>query len=118
MSYASSTSSTAALAEIADDPKIRRRCNAHLRLRAMRDVGGTMGYDRPRFVARTLFATFSGPILAHAATRTWSSATQPCIHSARLEQYRYAKAEGQVPEMTDSLLRVVEVASIIVEAGK
>lgn len=103
----------AALADIADNPKdsaaLQRAFHSCAQLR---DVSGTMGYDLVTFVARTLCDILE----AYIAGAPYDMEVVEC-HSnafilARQEQYRHLKPE-EVPEMTDGLLRVVKVASII-----
>lgn len=78
----------------------------------LRDVSGTMGYELVTFVARTLCDILD----AYIAGATYDKEVIDCHNNAfmfaRLEQYRHLTPE-QVPEMTQGLLRVVEIASIV-----
>lgn len=78
----------------------------------LRDVSGTMGYELVTFVARTLCDILD----AYIAGATYDKEVIDCHNNAfmfaRMEQYRHLTPE-QVPEMTQGLLRVVEIASIV-----
>lgn len=102
-----------ALAEVADDPKDKGALQRAFHSSAqLRDVSGTMGYELVTFVARTL----SDILEAYIAGAPYDKDVVECHNNAfilaRLEQYRHLKPE-QVPEMTEGLLRVVEIASIV-----
>ncbi|MDO8877538.1 MAG: hypothetical protein Q8M24_25215 [Pseudolabrys sp.] len=103
----------AALAEIERDPGDKRALERAFHSCAqLRDVSGTMGYELVTFIARTLCDILE----AYIAGATYDKEVVDC-HSnafmfARMEQYRHLTPE-QVPEMTQGLLRVVEIASIV-----
>jgi hypothetical protein len=103
----------AALAEITANPTDKAALErASICCSQLRDVGTTMGYELVTFIARTLCEILE----AYIAGATYDQNVIDC-HSnafmlARMEQYRHLRPD-QVPEMTNGLLRVVELASII-----
>ncbi len=78
----------------------------------LRDVSGTMGYELVTFVARTLCDILEAYIAGAAYDKEVVDCHSNAFMLARLEQYRHLTPE-QVPEMTEGLLRVVAIASII-----
>jgi hypothetical protein len=103
----------AALAEVASDPKDKAALQRAFHSCAqLRDVSGTMGYDLVTFVARTLCDILEAYIAGAAYDKEVVECHSNAFMLARLEQYRHLTPE-QVPEMTEGLLRVVEIASIV-----
>jgi len=103
----------AALADIASDPEDKDAMQRAFHSCAqLRDVSGTMGYDLVTFVARTLCDILEAYIAGAAYNNEVVECHNNAFMLARLEQYRHLTPE-QVPEMTEGLLRVVEIASIV-----
>lgn len=103
----------AALADVAGDPKDKAALQRAFHSCAqLRDVSGTMGYDLVTFVARTLCDILEAYIAGAAYDKEVVECHSNAFMLARLEQYRHLTPE-QVPEMTEGLLRVVEIASIV-----
>jgi hypothetical protein len=71
-----------------------------------------MGYELVTFVARTLCDILDAFIAGAAYDKEIVDCHSSAFMLARMEQYRNMTPE-QVPEMTQGLLRVVEIASII-----
>lgn len=78
----------------------------------LRDVSGTMGYELVTFVARTLCDILEAYIAGAAYDKEVVECHTNAFMLARQEQYRHLTPE-EVPEMTQGLLRVVEITSII-----
>lgn len=102
-----------ALTKIATDPTDKVALeNANQCSGQLRDVGTTMGYELVTFIARTLCEILE----AYIAGATYDQNVIDCHANAfmlaRMERYRHLRPD-QVPEMTNGLLRVVELASII-----
>lgn len=92
--------------------------NAYRSCAHLRDVGGTMGYELVTFVAKTLCDILEAYIAGAAYDKNVIDCHINALMLAKMEQYRHLRPD-QVPEMTNGLLRVVEVASIIPpETGK
>lgn len=103
----------AALADVASDPKDKDALQRAFHSCAqLRDVSGTMGYDLVTFVARTLCDILEAYIAGAAYDEDVVECHNNAFMLARLEQYRHLTPE-QVPEMTEGLLRVVKIASIV-----
>lgn len=103
----------AALADVAGDHKDKAALQRAFHSCAqLRDVSGTMGYDLVTFVARTLCDILEAYIAGAAYDKEVVECHSNAFMLARLEQYRHLTPE-QVPEMTEGLLRVVEIASIV-----
>jgi hypothetical protein len=102
-----------ALAEIDSDPHDKGAMErAFHSCSQLRDVSGTMGYELVTFVARTLCDILEAYIAGAAYDKDVVECHTNAFMLARLEQYRHLTPE-EVPEMTQGLLRVVEIASII-----
>jgi hypothetical protein len=102
-----------ALAEIDRDPHNKNAMERAFHSCAqLRDVSGTMGYELVTFVARTLCDILEAYIAGAAYDKNVVECHANAFMLARMEQYRHLTPE-QVPEMTEGLLRVVEIASII-----
>lgn len=103
----------AALADVASNPKDKDALQRAFHSCAqLRDVSGTMGYDLVTFVARTLCDILEAYIAGAAYDEKVVECHNNAFMLARLEQYRHLTPE-QVPEMTEGLLRVVKIASIV-----
>jgi hypothetical protein len=103
----------AALAELDSDPRDKGAMERAFHSCAqLRDVSGTMGYELVTFVARTLCDILEAYIAGAAYDKEVVECHTNAFMLARMEQYRHLTPE-QVPEMTQGLLRVVEIASII-----
>jgi hypothetical protein len=103
----------AALMEIDRDPTdkelLKRALHSSTQLR---DVCGTMGYELVTFVARTLCDVLEAYIAGATYDREVIQCHSDAFMLSRQEQSWHLKPEA-VPEMTQGLLRVVEVASIV-----
>jgi hypothetical protein len=103
----------AALADVASDPNDKDALQRAFHSCAqLRDVSGTMGYDLVTFVARTLCDILEAYIAGAAYDKEVVECHSNAFMLARLEQYRHLTPD-QVPEMTEGLLRVVKIASIV-----
>jgi hypothetical protein len=103
----------AALADVARDPKDKAALQLAFHSCAqLRDVSGTMGYELVTFVARTLCDILEAYLAGAAYDKEVVECHTNAFMLARMEQYHHLTPE-QVPEMTEGLLRVVKVASII-----
>jgi hypothetical protein len=103
----------AALAEIESDPADKGALDRAFHSCAqLRDVSGTMGYELVTFIARTLCDILEAYIAGAAYDKEVVECHCNAFMFARMEQYRHLTPD-QVPEMTQGLLRVVEIASII-----
>lgn len=78
----------------------------------LRDVGGTMDYELVTFVARTLCEVLDAYIAGASYDKDVIDCHINAFKLAKMEQYRHMRPD-QVPEMTNGLQRVVEIASII-----
>lgn len=77
----------------------------------LRDVGGTMGYELVTFIARTLCNILEAYMAGAAYDNDVIECHTNAFMLAKMEQYRHLRPE-QVPEMTNGLLRVVELTTI------
>jgi hypothetical protein len=103
----------AALAEITADPADKAALErANVCCAQLRDVGTTMGYELVTFIARTLCEILEAYIAGAPYDQNVIDCHSNAFMLARMEQYRHLRPD-QVPEMTNGLLRVVELASII-----
>ena len=103
----------ASLAKLVNNPKDKASLErAYECCSQLRDVGGTMGYELVTFVARTLCDILEAYIGGAAYDKKVIDCHIDAFMLAKMEQYRHLRPE-QVPEMTNGLLRVVELASII-----
>lgn len=107
------TKLNAALSQVAENPADKAAleranvCCAHLR-----DVGSTMGYDLVTFIARTLCEILDAYIAGAPYDQEVIDCHSNAFLLARMDEYRHLRPD-QVPDLTNGLLRVVEIASII-----
>lgn len=107
----------AALAKVASRPSDKTSLeNANRSCAQLRDVGGTMGYELVTFVAKTLCEVLDAYIAGASYDKDVIECHINALMLAKTEQYRHLRPD-QVPEMTNGLLRVVELASIVPTAG-
>lgn len=78
----------------------------------LRDVGGTMGYELVTFIAKTLCDILEAYMAGAAYDKNVIECHSNAFLLAKTEQYRHLRPD-QVPEMTNGLLRVVEITSIV-----
>lgn len=101
-----------ALSKLADDPKntdaIERADNACSQLR---DIGATMGYSLVTFVANSLCTILEAIQTGAAYDKDIVDCHINALFLVRTEPYRNLTPD-QVPEMSNGLLRVVEIAGI------
>lgn len=103
----------AALSEIAENPNEKGALErANVYCAHLRDVGSTMGYELVTFIARTLCEILEAYIAGAPYDQEVIDCHSNAFRLARMEEYRHMGPD-QVPDLTNGLLRVVEIASIV-----
>jgi hypothetical protein len=106
----------AALAKLSSRPTDKMALeDANRSCAQLRDVGGTMGYELVTFVAKTLCEILDAYIAGAPYDKEVIDCHINALLLAKTEPYRHLRPD-EVPEMTDGLLRVVELASIVPDA--
>lgn len=85
---------------------------AHFSCAHLRDVGTTMGFELVTFIANNLCEILDAIKAGAAYDKDVIDCHLDAFRLARMDQYRHLRPD-QVPEMTNGLRRVVELASII-----
>ena len=83
--------------------------HAHQACRQLRDVGGTMGYELVTFVADNLCEILDAIKSGATYDQNMVNCHMDALALARTDTYRRLRPE-QVPEMTNGLRRMVELA--------
>jgi hypothetical protein len=83
--------------------------HAHQSCRQLRDVGGTMGYDLVTFVADNLCEILDAIKAGAGYDQNMVDCHLDALALARTDTYRRLRPE-QVPEMTNGLRRMVDLA--------
>ena len=107
------TNLNAALSQVAGNPADKAALErANVYCAHLRDVGSTMGYELVTFIARTLCEILDAYIAGAPYDQEVIDCHSNAFLLARMDEYRHLRPD-QVPDLTNGLLRVVEIASII-----